>query len=151
MGRTRRREPIWPLGLMLAVVAAGLGIGGLFPGVLGRGDGSGLVENLAEDGAVPAPGARVRVEVLNGGGVQGMAGRATELLRDDGFDVVYFGNAQSVARGGSVVLARTSNRDAAAEVAAALGIGMVRLEPDSTLLVDVTVLLGSEWAPAEER
>jgi hypothetical protein len=91
------------------------------------------------------------VEVLNGGGVQGMAGRATELLRDDGFDVVYFGNAQSVAQGGSVVLARTANRDAAAEVAAALGIEVVRLEPDSTLLVDVTVLLGSDWAPAEER
>ena len=36
---------------------------------------------------------RVRVEVLNAGGVPGMASRATDHLRESGFDVVYYGNA----------------------------------------------------------
>ena len=37
---------------------------------------------------------RVRVEVLNAGGEDGMARLATEHLRDQGFDVVFFGNAE---------------------------------------------------------
>jgi len=134
---------------MLAVVAVGLGVGALFPGVLGRGDG--VVLDPSEAGDIPSQGDRIRVEILNAGGVQGMAGQATDQLRDDGFDVVYFGNAQSTGQTGSVVLARTADRDAAAEVAAALGIEDVRMELDSALLVDVTVLLGSEWARAPER
>ncbi len=37
---------------------------------------------------------RVRVEVLNAGGREDMARLATDHLRDRGFDVVYFGNAE---------------------------------------------------------
>jgi hypothetical protein len=151
VARKKRREPIWPLALMLAVVGGGLGLGALFPGALGRGGEGAVLEDLGEGAALPTPEDRIRVEVLNGGGVQGMAARATELLRDDGFDVVYFGNAANPAREGSTVLARTSDRDAAAEVGAALGIERVQLEPDSTLLVDVTVVLGPDWVPREER
>ena len=35
---------------------------------------------------------RVQVEVLNAGGVAGMASRATDHLRESGFDVVYYGS-----------------------------------------------------------
>ena len=41
---------------------------------------------------------RIRVEVLNAGGEPGMARMATDQLRDRGFDVVYFGNAESFGR-----------------------------------------------------
>jgi hypothetical protein len=88
---------------------------------------------------------RVRVEVLNGGQRSGMARVATGELRDDGFDVVYFGNGSP--RDSSVVLARTDRVEFAREVADALGIRTVLAEPDSNLYLDVTVVLGQEWTP----
>ncbi len=91
---------------------------------------------------------RVRVEVLNGGQRTGMARLATGELRDDGFDVVYFGNGS--ARDSSVVLARTERVEMAREVADALGIRTVLAEPDSNLYLDVTVVLGQEWTPPPE-
>lgn len=93
---------------------------------------------------------RVRVEVLNGGGRDGMARRATADLRDRGFDVVYFGNAGDFGRDSSVVLARTGEVDWARAVADALGIREVRVESAENLYLDVTVLLGAEWEPAPE-
>ncbi len=94
------------------------------------------------------PRERVRVEVLNGGGVAGMARTATELLRDAGFDVVEFGNADAFDRDSSVVLARLGRVDLASMVAGALAIPAFHDEPDSTAYVDITVLLGSTWDPS---
>jgi hypothetical protein len=94
------------------------------------------------------PRERVRVEVLNAGGVAGMARAATEVLRDAGFDVVEVGNAAAFDRDSSVVLARLGRVDLAALVADALAIPAYQNEPDSTAYVDITVLLGSTWAPA---
>ena len=93
------------------------------------------------------PRERVRVEVLNAGGVAGMAREATEVLRDAGFDVVEFGNADAFDRDSSVVLARLGRVDLASMVAGALAIPAYQDEPDSTAYVDVTVLLGSTWDP----
>jgi hypothetical protein len=90
---------------------------------------------------------RVRVEVLNAGGKEGMARLATDLLRDRGFDVVYFGNAQDFGRDSTMVLDRTSRPLAAAAVGRALGTDWVESQPDENLYLDVTVLLGSEWSP----
>lgn len=92
---------------------------------------------------------RVRVEVLNGGQRSGMARLATGELRDDGFDVVFFGNGS--ARDSSVVLARTDRVELARAVADALGIRTVLAEPDSNLYLDVTVVLGQEWSPPPEQ
>ncbi len=97
---------------------------------------------------VANPGERVRVEVLNAGGVAGMARAATEILRDAGFDVVDVGNAGTFDRDSSVVLARLGRVDMASMVADALAIGSFQDEPDSTIFVDVTVLLGKNWDPA---
>lgn len=90
---------------------------------------------------------RVRVEVLNAGGKPDMAREATVRLRDHGLDVVYFGNAETFGRDSSVVLDRTGRLDAARAVADVLGIRRVRVEPDSNLYLDVSVLLGQEWEP----
>jgi len=95
---------------------------------------------------VDAPGERVRVEVLNAGGVTGMAGDATERLRDVGFDVVQWGNARSFDQDSTVVIDRVGRLDLAQGVANAMGIHNVRSEPDSNLYVDVTVLLGRDWS-----
>lgn len=100
-----------------------------------------------EDGAPRyVPRERVRVEVLNAGGVAGLAREVTNLLRDDGFDVVQFGNAGTFDRDSTVVIDRVGREELAEGVANALGIRNVLTEPDSNLFVDVTVLLGRDWA-----
>jgi hypothetical protein len=96
--------------------------------------------------AVTAPAERVRVEVLNAGGVSGVARDATVYLRDLGFDVVHFGNARAFDRDSSFVIDRVRRPDLASAVAKSLGIGNVLTEPDPNLFVDVTVLLGRTWS-----
>lgn len=100
------------------------------------------------EGGAPryVPRERVRVEVLNAGGVAGLAREVTNLLRDDGFDVVQFGNAGTFDRDSTVVIDRVGREELAEGVANALGIRNVLTEPDSNLFVDVTVLLGRDWA-----
>lgn len=138
MSDQRRRQGILlflALGLVAAFVVSI--VAGL-KGASGRGRGP---ANLA-------PGAsRIRVEVLNGAGRPGLARRAMERLRARGFDVVYFGNAPAFGRDSSVVLARTGRLGDASEVADALGIPSVKSAPDSTLLLEVTVVLGADWSP----
>ena len=90
---------------------------------------------------------RVRVEVLNAGGREGMARLATDHLRDRGFDVVYFGNADEFGQDSTMVLDRAAKPQAAAAVGQALGTDWVESRPDENLYLDVTVLLGSGWVP----
>jgi hypothetical protein len=91
---------------------------------------------------------RVRVEVLNGGGLPGAARSATDELRDGGFDVVYYGNARDFDSDTSMVLDRAGRPGLAREVADALGISRVASQPDSNLYLDVTVVLGEDWSPS---
>ena len=94
-----------------------------------------------------APGnARVRVQVLNATGTRGLAQRATDLLRDKGFDVVEIGNSRDRVDS-TVVLDRTGHPDWARRVAAALGGAQVVARPDSARYVDITVLIGPNWRP----
>ena len=96
---------------------------------------------------LPTPDDRIRVEVLNGGGVPGVAGTATDILRRKGFDVVYFGNESPFGRDSSVVIDRTGMEGAMEAISQDLGITASRAEPDSTRLVDFTVFLGTDWQP----
>lgn len=116
--------------------------------------GSALYQWVAEPGLIPAaPGRapdvaeRVRVEVLNGGGRDNMARTATDHLRDQGFDVVFYGNYGDCCADSSVVVDRVGNLAWARAVADALGIAQVRSEPDSNLYLDVSVVVGGAWDP----
>lgn len=106
------------------------------------------------DGTAPAAviagpdSAAGRVEVLNASGRSGIARHVTWLLRDDGFDVVFFGNAPASAGDRSVVLARSGRADVAADVARALDIDSVRTQPDSSLFLDATAIIGTDWSPS---
>lgn len=93
---------------------------------------------------VPA-GVRIKVEVLNGTRVRGLARRATMYLRDRGFDVVEMGTS-SEQRGRTIVLDRSNHPEWAKLVAEALG-AQVESRPDSTRFLDVTVVLGDDWRP----
>lgn len=92
--------------------------------------------------------ATVRIEVLNGAGTAGLARDATHHLRGYGFDVVFFGNAGRFDHGRTVVLDRVGDPVRARAVAAALGVDSVRTVIDSSLMLEVTVVLGDDWPPA---
>lgn len=101
--------------------------------------------------------ARIRIQVRNASGIPGAAAQVTEYLRDAGFDVVDFGNADVFDQPRTVVIDRVGARDRALDVAAALRGVPIRSEIDTSLFLDVTVLVGRdaetllEGSPAGSR
>jgi len=90
----------------------------------------------------------IRVQVLNGSGVNGLARRFTNFLRTQGFDVVDVGNYKSFDVDRSFVIDRVSNeKKFARKVAEALGIDPSRIQTiiDRGLLLDVTVIIGKDF------
>jgi hypothetical protein len=87
---------------------------------------------------------RIRVEVLNGAGVPGLAREVTRKLRVEGFDVVFYGNAARADRDSTIVVDRIGNPQAAEAVAQALGVSRIETVLDTTLYLEATVLLGRD-------
>ena len=99
--------------------------------------------------AVPGEeGRRTVVEVLNITRRLGLARTGTRVLRQAGIDVVSYGNAVPIPeRSDSTrILVRRGDRAAGERVRRALQVGTVVMRPDSTRLVDVSVLLGADFA-----
>jgi len=87
----------------------------------------------------------IRVEVLNACGVSKLARRTTEVLREMGFDVVYYGNATTM-RSESVVVERYSKDGRHAKVVArALGIKQIIVSIDTTGIAQVSVIIGKDY------
>jgi hypothetical protein len=86
----------------------------------------------------------ITVEVLNGSGRQGLARSVTRVLRQEGFDVMYFGSARDTVRA-TEVLSRRGDSTRAVKVAKVLGVGAVRVVRDTLLRIDVTVRLGPDY------
>lgn len=101
----------------------------------------------SEDTAFSATGKRVTVQVLNGCGERGLALDVTRFLRANGCDVVEMGNASHFHHNVTRIIAKNGNIEDARIVRDALGIGEISSDPDSTLLLDVTVLIGSDYVP----
>lgn len=101
--------------------------------------------------AYEVPGTRhaLRIEILNGTSRDGLARVATRQMRRAGFDVVFYGGTDS-AVAVSRVIARRVERDAARDVASALGIDSIVVARDTTRRVDVSVWLGSDYRPKPE-
>ena len=100
--------------------------------------------------AFPIPGergGRVVVEVLNAGGRPGAARLGALTLRRAGIDVVYVGNADAGALDSTQIVVRRGSVATGQRVRAALKLGRVSVAPDSTRLLDVTVLLGRDFVP----
>lgn len=92
-------------------------------------------------------GTRIRVEVLNGTNVRGLARRASLYLRDLGFDVVRFAQDTAAARDSTIVLDRTIHPEWAELLGEAMSPARVETQPDSSRYVDITVRLGAHWRP----
>ena len=96
--------------------------------------------------AIPSTRGRIVVEVLNGTPRPGAARAGTRLLRRQGMDVVFFGNADT-REDSTVVIARRGATNSAEAVAEALGVGRVAAAVDTLRRVDVTVILGEDFRP----
>ena len=144
-------SPVLRAGLFATLALAAAFAVSAIAGLGGAGDRAGSGGRAADPAAptaadTPAHG-DIRVEVLNGAGKAGLAREVTHRLRGDGFDVVFYGNAARFDHARSVVLDRVNDPLRARAVAAALGIDSVATAPDSTLLLDVSVVVGGDWPP----
>lgn len=99
--------------------------------------------------AIPSPEQRTTVEVLNGTRRAGAARVATRMLRRQGLDVVFFGNAE-VRADSTRVIVRRGDPGRGRDVRDALGVGQVVVEPDTLRRVDVSVVLGQDFRPRGE-
>ena len=102
-------------------------------------------ESTVPDDARAPEGVRIKVEVLNATRTRGLARKATEFLRDRGFDVVGSGN-EAEQRTKTVVYDRSSHPEWARLVGRAMNAPVVS-RPDSSRYLDVTVLIGADWRP----
>jgi hypothetical protein len=91
-------------------------------------------------------GVRIRVQVLNTTKTRGLARRATQLLRDRGFDVVDVGTVSPTVDT-TVVLDLSGHPEWADAVAKVMAPARTRARRDSSRYLDVTVLVGSTWRP----
>ena len=88
----------------------------------------------------------IRVEVLNGCGVDRLAYKVTTLLRKDGFNVVQYGDASTDDFEETVVLER-SNEDTnhAKYFARRFGCKSIGKDIDTALFIDVTLIIGRDY------
>lgn len=88
----------------------------------------------------------IRVEVLNGSGLDRAGIDLAEALRAKGFDVVDIRNADRKDYEQTLVLDRVGNADYAGAVAEAIGAASPVLQRNDDLLLEVTVVLGRDLA-----
>ena len=89
----------------------------------------------------------VKVEVLNGCGIDGLARIVGNRLRSTGFDVMTLDNADRFDYPESIVIDRLGSPDEADRVAEALGISnrIQQIVPDPYRIESVTVIIGKDY------
>ncbi|HIE05438.1 MAG TPA: LytR family transcriptional regulator [bacterium (Candidatus Stahlbacteria)] len=89
---------------------------------------------------------KLRVEVLNGCGVDNLAMIISDKIRKLGFDVVETGDASNFEFKETVIIDRTDkNLKNAKRIGSVIGCRKFGRDIDSTLYIDVTVLLGKDY------
>jgi len=97
--------------------------------------------------AIPGDaGPALTVEVINTTGKSGLARSGTRLLRSAGIDVVNYFASSDKPLDSTRIVVRRGTAATGERVRAVLKIGRVVVQPDSTRLVDVSVLLGADFA-----
>ncbi len=91
----------------------------------------------------------IKVEVLNGCGIKGIAARTADFLRTNQVDVVRSDNADHHDYLTTVIISRNENVESLLAVSNSFGISMtdknhIKIIPDESLDVDVTVILGKD-------
>tara|TARA_B100001250_G_scaffold405696_1_gene423590 strand:+ start:2233 stop:2772 length:540 start_codon:yes stop_codon:yes gene_type:complete len=91
----------------------------------------------------------IKVEVLNGCGLKGVAARTADFLRSNHVDVVRSDNADHHDYPNTVIISRNENVESLKAVSKSFGINLdnkthIMTDPDESLGVDVTVILGKD-------
>lgn len=97
----------------------------------------------------------IKVEVLNGCGIKGIAAKASDFLRQQQVDVVRSDNADKYDYLKTTIIGRNENFESLKVVAESLGLSVenktnIKHEPDESLGVDVTVILGKDIVDFKE-
>jgi hypothetical protein len=149
LGSARESRPkvkLSTLGFLLTTVAVAALVGSMVVGLRGTPP----TESISTYSSPTIAGRddRIRVEVLNGAGINGLARQVTERLRDEGFDVVYYGNA-SAPQDSTTILDRLGKVEEVRSVGTALGVDRIVTAIDTTLYLEATVILGRDWPTLE--
>ncbi|MGI6698243.1 MAG: LCP family protein [Clostridia bacterium] len=86
----------------------------------------------------------VKVEVLNGSGVTGLAAKVGDMLKDKGCDVIKVGNAEGTEYSSTYIYDRKGNGEKAKRIAEILDVNEYKVELDDKTNADVTVILGKD-------
>ena len=91
--------------------------------------------------------AEMKVEVLNGCGVSGIADKLTEYLRANKVDVVNLGNYRSFEVEHSIIISRNQKIKNARNIAALIGLDedAIIQQSNADYLLDITFILGKDY------
>ncbi len=104
---------------------------------------------LAIDVYENSPIQNIKVEVLNGCGIKGLAARTTDFFRSKQIDVIRSDNADSYDYSKTIIISRNENIESLKAVANSFQISTkdtnhIKIDPDESLDVDVTIILGKD-------
>ena len=88
---------------------------------------------------------RMKVEIYNASGYTGLAKKLTWYLRDNGIDVIYYGNASEKLDRTVIVDRVDSTMKYAGIMKKFLGGGAIKYEPDADRLTTITILIGKDF------
>ncbi len=92
-----------------------------------------------------------KVIILNGCGQPGIGAKAAEKLINAGFRVIDVKNANSFDYQDTIILASVEKKELAEEVRRLLGVGLVKLESGGGVVVDLTLILGWDFAEGNKK
>ena len=89
----------------------------------------------------------IKIEILNGCGISGIAAEYKNIIREKTFDVQLTGNAPNFNFETTQIIARSDNTPAAYLLAKELGMSesIVLIQKDETRRVDITLILGKDY------
>ena len=89
----------------------------------------------------------IKIEILNGCGISGIAAEYKNIIREKTFDVQLTGNAPNFNFETTQIIARSDNTPAAYLLAKELGMSesTVLIQKDETRRVDITLILGKDY------
>ena len=108
---------------------------------------TGYFEKDEYDPSKDSTASKIRIEVLNGCGVSGVAEKLTDSLRAKGFDVVRLGNYRTFEIANTILIDRNANIVNAEKVAMAVGLNSESIiqQVNPEYLLDVTFILGKDY------
>lgn len=84
----------------------------------------------------------IKIEVLNGGGVPGVAAKTADLLKQQGYDVVKIGNVIGTTYNTTQIINRTDDKKVVEDLKKILKNAIVVEDTNGGSSVDITIILG---------